>query len=57
MQPIQRPSLNSSCFLQWGPRNIHVAHVIVDGLIESDTALKFLGLPDNSRFPTGSVCA
>lgn len=40
---------------EYGPKSIHVSHVIVDGLIESDTALKYLGMPNGSRFPNGSV--
>lgn len=40
---------------EYGPKSVHVAHVIVDGLIESDTALDFLGMPKGSRFPDGSV--
>lgn len=40
---------------EYGPKNVHVSHVIVDGLIESDTALEFLGMPKGSRFPDGSV--
>lgn len=40
---------------EYGPKSIHVAHVIVDGLIESDTALEYLGMPKASRFPDGSV--
>lgn len=37
------------------PQNIHIAHVIVDGLIESQQALDFLGLEKGLRFPDGSV--
>ncbi|KAJ1019183.1 hypothetical protein NDA18_006329 [Ustilago nuda] len=40
---------------EYGPKSIHVAHVIVDGLIESDTALEYLGMPKASRFPDGSA--
>ncbi|EPQ29008.1 uncharacterized protein PFL1_03298 [Pseudozyma flocculosa PF-1] len=40
---------------EFGPRNIHVAHVIVDGLIESQQALDFFGMPKGSRFPDGGV--
>ena len=40
---------------EYGPKNVHVSHVIVDGLIESDTALEYLGMPQGSRFPDGSV--
>ncbi|PWZ02451.1 NAD(P)-binding protein [Testicularia cyperi] len=40
---------------EFGPRNVHVGHIIVDGLIESDTALEYLGLPKGSRFPNGAV--
>ncbi|SPC61701.1 uncharacterized protein UHOD_06431 [Ustilago sp. UG-2017b] len=40
---------------EYGPKSIHVAHVIVDGLIESDTALEYLGMPKGSRFPDGSA--
>ncbi|SPO29000.1 uncharacterized protein UTRI_04952_B [Ustilago trichophora] len=36
-----------------GPKSIHVSHVIVDGLIESDAALEFLSMPKGSRFPDG----
>ncbi|SPO27809.1 uncharacterized protein UTRI_04952 [Ustilago trichophora] len=40
---------------EYGPKSVHVSHVIVDGLIESDTALEFFGMPKGSRFPDGSV--
>ncbi|CBQ68856.1 conserved hypothetical protein [Sporisorium reilianum SRZ2] len=40
---------------EYGPKNVHVSHVIVDGLIESHTALEFLGMPKGSRFPDGSA--
>ncbi|TKY89504.1 hypothetical protein EX895_002035 [Sporisorium graminicola] len=40
---------------EYGPKNVHVSHVIVDGLIESDAALDFLGMPKGSRFPDGSA--
>jgi NAD(P)-dependent dehydrogenase (short-subunit alcohol dehydrogenase family) len=37
-------------------QNIHVSHVVVDGLIESQQAIDYLGLEKGSRFPDGSVC-
>ncbi|SYW79759.1 uncharacterized protein UBRO2_03178 [Ustilago bromivora] len=40
---------------EYGPKSIHVAHVIVDGLFESDTVLEYLGMPKGSRFPDGSM--
>ncbi|EST08936.1 Short-chain dehydrogenase/reductase SDR [Kalmanozyma brasiliensis GHG001] len=40
---------------EFGPQNVHVTHVIVDGLIESETALEFLGMPKGSRFKDGTV--
>ncbi|CDU24805.1 uncharacterized protein SPSC_04638 [Sporisorium scitamineum] len=40
---------------EYGPKNVHVSHVIVDGLIESDAALEYLGRPKASRFPDGSA--
>lgn len=36
-------------------QNIHVAHVIVDGLIESQQAIDFFGMPKGSRFPDGAA--
>lgn len=40
---------------EYGPKRVHVSHVIVDGLIESDTALEYLGMPKGSRFGDGQV--
>ncbi|WFD37767.1 uncharacterized protein MJAP1_000714 [Malassezia japonica] len=40
---------------EYGPKNVHVAHVIVDGLIESKTALAFFGKPTDERFLDGNV--
>ncbi|SPO47396.1 uncharacterized protein PSANT_05084 [Moesziomyces antarcticus] len=48
-------ALCQSVAREYGPKSVHVAHVIVDGLIESDTALDFLGMPKGSRFPDGSA--
>lgn len=50
-------ALCQSVAREYGPKNIHVSHVIVDGLIESDTALEYLGMPKGSRFRDGSVSA
>lgn len=40
---------------EYGPNNIHVAHIIVDGLIDSQEARDFLGLEKGQRFATHSV--
>lgn len=40
---------------QYAAQNIHVAHVIVDGLIESQSAIDHFGMEKGSRFPDGSV--
>ncbi|CAO1632294.1 unnamed protein product [Jaminaea pallidilutea] len=40
---------------EYGPAGIHVSHVVVDGLIDSQTARDYLGLPKGSRFPDASV--
>lgn len=40
---------------EYGPTGIHVSHVVVDGLIDSQTARDYLGLPKGSRFPDASV--
>lgn len=44
---------------EFGPDGIHVAHVIVDGLIDSDTARRFLlgddAVNGGQRFPDASV--
>lgn len=47
--------LAQSVAREYGPKNVHVSHVIIDGLIESETALEYLGMPKGSRFPDGSV--
>ena len=36
-------------------QNIHVAHIIVDGVIESQTMLDRFDFPKGSRFPDGAV--
>ncbi|KOS13887.1 short-chain dehydrogenase reductase sdr [Malassezia pachydermatis] len=38
---------------EYGEQNVHIAHVIVDGLIESKTALSYFGLPTTERFQDG----
>ncbi|WFD45733.1 hypothetical protein GLX27_000357 [Malassezia furfur] len=40
---------------EFGEKNIHVAHIVVDGLIESKTALAFLQLPTDERFVDGNA--
>ncbi|WFD02815.1 hypothetical protein MOBT1_001500 [Malassezia obtusa] len=40
---------------EFGEKNVHVAHIIVDGLIESKTALEFFKLPTNERFTDGNA--
>ncbi|KAI3626295.1 hypothetical protein CBS9595_001656 [Malassezia furfur] len=40
---------------EFGEKNIHVAHIVVDGLIESKTALAFFQLPTDERFVDGTV--
>ncbi|WFD31278.1 hypothetical protein MSPP1_002312 [Malassezia sp. CBS 17886] len=40
---------------EFGEQGIHVAHIIIDGLIESKTALKYFGLPEEERFDDGLV--
>lgn len=40
---------------EYGREGIHVAHVVVDGLIESDEAKSFFGFKDNQRFRDGTV--
>ncbi|WFC93682.1 hypothetical protein MBRA1_000304 [Malassezia brasiliensis] len=40
---------------EFGQKNIHVAHIVVDGLIESKTALAFFQLPTDERFMDGNV--
>jgi hypothetical protein len=51
----RRPQENLTNYLH--AQNIHVAHVVVDGLIESQQAIDFFGLEKGSRFPDGSVSA
>ncbi|KAN0060388.1 hypothetical protein ACQY0O_007717 [Thecaphora frezii] len=48
-------SMCQSLAREFGPRNIHVAHVVVDGLIKSQEALDYLGMPPGSRFSDGAV--
>ncbi|WFD07966.1 hypothetical protein MVES1_003335 [Malassezia vespertilionis] len=38
---------------EFGEKNVHVAHIIIDGLVESKTALQYLGLPADERFEDG----
>ncbi len=40
---------------EYGPKRVHVAHIIVDGLIESDTAKRHFGFPEGQRFADGTV--
>ena len=40
---------------EYGPKNVHVAHIVVDGIIESQEALDFLGFPKGSRFSPGKA--
>ncbi|UZJ52447.1 hypothetical protein CBS101457_001767 [Exobasidium rhododendri] len=40
---------------EYGPKNIHISHVVVDGLIESQQAIDHLGLDKGTRFPDGSA--
>ncbi|CAO1633945.1 unnamed protein product [Sympodiomycopsis kandeliae] len=41
---------------EFGPDGIHVAHVIIDGLIDSDAARRFLlGSDERRRFPDSTV--
>jgi hypothetical protein len=52
-----QPRLTLSLLLIRYPcQNIHIAHVIVDGLIESQQAIDHFGMEKGSRFPDGSVC-
>ncbi|WFD35973.1 hypothetical protein MCUN1_002844 [Malassezia cuniculi] len=48
-------NMTMSLAKEFGPKNIHVAHVIVDGLIESKIAQDKLGLKDGERFPDGTT--
>lgn len=50
-----RIQLTQSLAREFGEKNVHVAHIIVDGLIESKTALEFFKLPTNERFTDGNV--
>ena len=50
-----RALLTQSLAREFGEKNIHVAHIVVDGLIESKTALAFLQLPTDERFVDGNV--
>ena len=47
--------LTQSLAREFGEKNIHVAHIVVDGLIESKTALAFFQLPTDERFVDGTV--
>lgn len=40
---------------EYGPQHIHVAHIIVDGLIDSQEARNYLGLQKGQRFGSDSV--
>lgn len=40
---------------EFSPQMIHVCHIVCDGLIESQQALDFFGLPKGSHFPHGSA--
>lgn len=57
MRPAARTTNVQSIAREYWPRNIHVAHVVIDGLIESQQAIERLGLPKNERFQDGKVCA
>ena len=50
-----RALLTQSLAREFGEKNIHVAHIVVDGLIESKTALAFFQLPTDERFVDGNV--
>lgn len=36
-------------------QNIHIAHIVIDGLIDSAAARKHLGLSDSEYFPADAV--
>lgn len=40
---------------EYGPKNVHVAHIVADGLIESKQALRYFGANEEERFPDGSA--
>ena len=40
---------------EYGPKNVHVAHIVIDGLVESQEARNRFGFKEGQRFQDGYV--
>lgn len=53
--PLPHSFCSQSISREFAPQGIHVCHIVIDGLISSQQALDFFGMPKGSNFRQGYV--